>query len=142
MSGCSYSPRAEMNHWRMRMWSVVEKKVGKKVEKKSRENSREKSPEKSREKNREKSRQKSRQKSREKNLKARKKSRQIEKIERKIWMALTGLRTFQLVQCSIVPNQKKTANMQITHHMLSNHCNVTGLLRLLQANIQVFKIIK
>ena len=26
--------------------------------------------------------------------------------------------------------------------MLSNHCNVTGLLRLLQVNIQVFKIIK
>ena len=26
--------------------------------------------------------------------------------------------------------------------MLSNHCNVTGLLRLLQVNIQLFKIIK
>ena len=32
--------------------------------------------------------------------------------------------------------------MLITHHMLSNHCNVTGLSRLLQVNIQVFKIIK
>ena len=55
----------------------------------------------------------------------------------------TGNSPFQLVQCSIVPNKKKkTANMWITHHMLSNYCNVTGLLRLLQVNIQVFKIIK
>ena len=90
-----------MNHWRMRMWSVVEKIVGKKVErivgkkvekkvekivrKKWRKNSRFKSGKKVEKKVEKKSR-----KSPEKNLKARKKSRQ--KIERKIWMALTGLR--------------------------------------------------
>ena len=82
MSGCSYSPRAEMNHWRMRMWSVVEKKVGKKVEKKV-----EKIVGKKVEKKVGKKVEKKVGKKVEKKV-------EREKIEPKIWMALTGLLRF------------------------------------------------
>ena len=55
----------------------------------------------------------------------------------------TGNKPCQPVQCSTVPNNKKTTIIYKLLMMLPlSRVNVTGLLRRLQVNIQVFKIIK